>query len=55
MDDDLFSSCLAKYKDKEEKHVSLEAKHKITWEKLESVAAFQSVTGHTTILVGQQP
>jgi serine/threonine-protein phosphatase 2A regulatory subunit B' len=55
MDDDLFSSCLAKYKDKEEKHASLEAKHKLTWEKLESAAAFQSVTGHTAILVGHQP
>jgi serine/threonine-protein phosphatase 2A regulatory subunit B' len=39
MDDDLFLSCVAKYKDKEEKHVSLEAKHKLTWEKLESAAA----------------
>jgi serine/threonine-protein phosphatase 2A regulatory subunit B' len=55
MDDDIFSSCLAKYKDKEEKHASLEAKHKFTWEKLESALAFQLVTVHTAILVGHQP
>jgi serine/threonine-protein phosphatase 2A regulatory subunit B' len=55
MDDDLFSSCLAKYKEEEEKRVSLEAKRKLTWEKLEAAAAFQPVTGHTAVLVGHQP
>ncbi|XP_066360716.1 serine/threonine protein phosphatase 2A 57 kDa regulatory subunit B' kappa isoform [Miscanthus floridulus] len=55
MDDDLFSSCLAKYKEEEEKRASLEAKRKLTWEKLESAAAFQPVTGHTAVLVGHHP
>jgi len=55
MDDDLFSSCLAKYKEEEEKRASLEAKRKLTWEKLEAAAAFQPVTGHTAVLVGHQP
>ncbi|KAL6610620.1 hypothetical protein ACP70R_040589 [Stipagrostis hirtigluma subsp. patula] len=55
MDEDLFSSCLAKYKEDEEKRVSLEAKRTLTWQKLESAASFQPVTGHTAVLVGHQP
>ncbi|GJM89693.1 hypothetical protein PR202_ga05905 [Eleusine coracana subsp. coracana] len=55
MDEDLFSSCLAKYKEDEEERAQLEAKRKLTWEKLESVAAFQPVTGHAAVLIGRQP
>ncbi|NP_001146050.1 Serine/threonine protein phosphatase 2A 57 kDa regulatory subunit B' kappa isoform [Zea mays] len=55
MDGDHFSSCLARYKEEEERLVSLEAKRKLTWEKLESAAAFQPVTGQTAVLVGHQP
>jgi serine/threonine-protein phosphatase 2A regulatory subunit B' len=52
MDEDLFSSCLDKYKEDEEKRAQLEAKRKLTWEKLESAAAFQPVTGHAAVLIG---
>ncbi|KAL5232460.1 hypothetical protein ABZP36_031236 [Zizania latifolia] len=55
MDEELFSACLTKCKEDEEKQVSLEAKRRLTWEKLESAAAFQPVTGHTAVLVGRQP
>lgn len=55
MDADLFSSCLAKYKEREEKQAQLEAKRRLTWEKLESAAAFQPVTGHAAVLIGRQP
>ncbi|GJN15162.1 hypothetical protein PR202_gb02055 [Eleusine coracana subsp. coracana] len=54
MDEDLFSSCLAKCKEDEEDRAQLEAKRKLTWEKLESVAAFQPVTGHAAVLIGGQ-
>jgi serine/threonine-protein phosphatase 2A regulatory subunit B' len=55
MDGDHFSSCLARYKEEEERLASLDAKRKLTWEKLESAAAFQPVTGQTAVLVGHQP
>jgi serine/threonine-protein phosphatase 2A regulatory subunit B' len=55
MDEDLFSSCLDKYKEDEEKRAQLEAKRMLTWEKLESAAAFQPVTGHAAVLIGHQP
>ncbi|KAL5202353.1 hypothetical protein ABZP36_013305 [Zizania latifolia] len=55
VDEELFLACLTKYKEDEEKRVSLEAKRRLTWEKLETAAAFQPVTGHTAVLVGRQP
>jgi serine/threonine-protein phosphatase 2A regulatory subunit B' len=55
MDEELFSSCLAKYKEDEQKRAQLEAKRKSTWEKLESAAALQPVIDHAAILIGRQP
>ncbi|XP_006654758.1 serine/threonine protein phosphatase 2A 57 kDa regulatory subunit B' kappa isoform [Oryza brachyantha] len=55
MDEELFSACLIKYKEDEERQGSLESKRMLTWERLESAAAFQPVTGHTAVLVGRQP
>ncbi|XP_062217907.1 serine/threonine protein phosphatase 2A 57 kDa regulatory subunit B' kappa isoform-like [Phragmites australis] len=53
MDEELFSACLAKYKEDEEKRVSLEQKRRLAWERLESAAAFQPVTGNTAVLVSR--
>jgi serine/threonine-protein phosphatase 2A regulatory subunit B' len=52
IDEELFSSCLAKYKEDEEKQAQLEAKRKLTWEKLESAAALQPVIDHAAVLIG---
>ncbi|XP_073007220.1 serine/threonine protein phosphatase 2A 57 kDa regulatory subunit B' kappa isoform [Typha latifolia] len=51
MDEELFLSCQTKYQEEKEKRMALEEKRKITWERLESAAAFQPVTGNTPVLV----
>lgn len=51
MDDELFLACQRKFKEEEEKRMAVEEKRKMTWERLETAAAFQPVTGNTAVLV----
>ncbi|KAL6614722.1 hypothetical protein ACP70R_036992 [Stipagrostis hirtigluma subsp. patula] len=53
MDEELFSACLTRYKDDEEERASAEQRRRLAWERLESVAAFQPVTGNTAVLVSR--
>ncbi|KAL6845275.1 hypothetical protein ACP4OV_024770 [Aristida adscensionis] len=53
MDEDLFSACLAKYMEDEEKRASSDQERRLAWERLESAAASQPVTGNTAVLVGR--
>lgn len=53
MDEELFSACINKYMEDEEKQESLKQKRKLAWERLESAAAFQPVTGYTAVLVNR--
>ncbi|KAJ3670742.1 hypothetical protein LUZ60_008168 [Juncus effusus] len=52
MDEDLFDECNAKFKEEELKRDELENKRILAWKRLESVAAYQPVTGNTAVLVG---
>ncbi|KAG1346238.1 Serine/threonine protein phosphatase 2A 57 kDa regulatory subunit B' kappa isoform [Cocos nucifera] len=51
MDEELFLACQRKFEEEEEKRVAVEEKRKMTWERLETAAAFQPVTGNTAVLV----
>jgi serine/threonine-protein phosphatase 2A regulatory subunit B' len=53
MDEELFSTCLNNYMEDEEKQESLKQKRKLAWERLESVATFQPVTGNMAVLVSR--
>lgn len=54
MDEELFSACLATHKEDEERRALLEHKRRLAaWERLESAAAFQPVTGNTAVLVSR--
>ncbi|TVU35496.1 hypothetical protein EJB05_17389 [Eragrostis curvula] len=53
IDEELFSTCITKYMEDEEKQESLKQKRKLVWERLESAAAFQPVTGNTAVLVSR--
>jgi len=53
MDEELFSTCLARHKEDGERQELLEQKRRLAWEWLESVAAFQPVTGNTAVLVSR--
>jgi serine/threonine-protein phosphatase 2A regulatory subunit B' len=53
MDEELFSTCLARHKEDGERQASLEQKRRLAWERLESAAAFQPVTGNTAVLVSR--
>lgn len=51
MDEDLFLACQRKFGEEEERRMAVEEKRKMTWERLETAAAFQPVTGNTAVLV----
>ncbi|XP_039123835.1 serine/threonine protein phosphatase 2A 57 kDa regulatory subunit B' kappa isoform-like [Dioscorea cayenensis subsp. rotundata] len=51
MDEELFLSCERKFEEEEDKLIALEEKRRITWERLETAAASQPVTGNTAVLV----
>ncbi|XP_038987229.1 serine/threonine protein phosphatase 2A 57 kDa regulatory subunit B' kappa isoform-like [Phoenix dactylifera] len=51
MDEELFLACQRKFKEEEERRVAVEEKRKMTWERLETAAAFRPVTGNTAVLV----
>ncbi|PUZ75221.1 hypothetical protein GQ55_1G136700 [Panicum hallii var. hallii] len=53
MDEELFSTCLARHKEDGERQASLEQKRRLAWERLQSAAAFQPVTGNTAVLVSR--
>jgi serine/threonine-protein phosphatase 2A regulatory subunit B' len=53
MDEELFSTCFNKYMEDEEKQESLKQNRKLAWERLESAAGFQPVTGNTAVLVSR--
>ncbi|CAL4955126.1 unnamed protein product [Urochloa decumbens] len=53
MDEELFSTCLANHKEDRERQASLQEKRRLAWERLESAAAFQPVTGNTAVLVSR--
>ncbi|KAE8654491.1 hypothetical protein F3Y22_tig00117048pilonHSYRG00421 [Hibiscus syriacus] len=51
MDEQLFMSCLAHFKEQEGKLSILAKKRKEAWERLESAASHQPITGNTAVLV----
>ncbi|KAM0932421.1 putative protein phosphatase 2A, regulatory B subunit, B56, armadillo-like helical [Dioscorea sansibarensis] len=51
MDEELFLSCERKFEEEEDELIALEEKRRITWERLETAAASQPVTGNTAVLV----
>ncbi|KAF2286906.1 hypothetical protein GH714_035216 [Hevea brasiliensis] len=51
MDEALFLSCLAQFKDSEEKLSLLAEKRKVAWQQLENAASLKPITGNTAVLV----
>ncbi|RRT59883.1 hypothetical protein GW17_00004313 [Ensete ventricosum] len=51
MDEELFLVCKTKFEEEEARQMILEEKRRMTWERLESIAAFRPVTGNTSVLV----
>ncbi|CAI0414854.1 unnamed protein product [Linum tenue] len=51
MDEQLFLSCLAQFKDEEEQLSVLAEKRKEAWQRLENAASLKPITGNTAVLV----
>ncbi|CAD5193472.1 unnamed protein product [Musa acuminata subsp. malaccensis] len=51
MDEELFLACKTKFEEEKTRQTIMEEKRRMTWERLESIAAFRPVTGNTSVLV----